>query len=453
MIDFVTISNNIPESPGVYIYKDKNKKVLYVGKAINLRNRVKSYFMNMDSLAPKTQALIQKIEKIETIKVENEIEALLLEADLIKRYHPPYNINLKDDKFYKYIVIEKPKIKAPDRSTQTVLKIGTTRKESNKKYEYFGPYPETNSILLITKTLRKIFPYRDCSFEKFNRYAKLQKPCLYGHIGLCPAPCQTKEGIIQNNENITKIKEYLTGKRSLLFKKLEAEMKRLSSLQEYEKASYLRDQIYKYNYLTQKKSDVKEYMKNPDLIDNKGVETVKKLILKLESTTTLKFSNSKPETFRIETYDISNIQGTNAVGAMSVTTGGISDKSEYKRFKIQTKQTPDDFEMLKEVLTRRFKRKENNEDNWTLPDLIVIDGGKGQLSSAIEALQINQIKIPIISIAKKEELLYFFHDGEFHSIRLNIADSGLKLIIAGRDEVHRFGINYHRKLRMKNLYS
>ncbi len=441
--------SNLPESPGVYIYKDHTKKVLYVGKAVNLKNRVKSYFQNIEALSPKTQAMISKIADIEHINVENEIEALLLEADLIKRYRPPYNITLKDDKFYKYIKIGKNKLPTPDGESKTISKIVTSRKKT-KEGEYFGPYPESNSILVITKTLRKIFPYRDCSTQKFTRYQKTKRPCLYGHLGLCPAPCQGGEAITENNINIKKIQEYLSGKRSLMFKQLEREMKELSKNHEYEKAAVIRDQINSYNYLTQTKNNVNEYLKNPDLIHNKGSDAVTKLLTELEKSFKLQFTNTDTETFRIETYDISNMSGKSAIGAMAVTTGGVPDKSEYRKFRIKTKDTPDDFFMLQEILKRRFNRI--GESEWESPDLIVIDGGKGQLSSAIEAIESKDIKIPIISLAKKEELIFYYDGKEFQYINLDINNPALKLVIIGRDEVHRFGIAYHRQLRMKNLY-
>lgn len=451
MLDFNSISNTIPETPGVYIYRDKAKKVIYVGKAVNLKNRVKSYFARLDILEPKTRAMITKAESIETITVQNELEALLLEADLIKRYKPPYNISMKDDKFYKYIVVEKPKLETVE-GAKPVYKISTTRKKTKlKQNEYFGPYPESNSILLITKTLRRIFPYRDCPTPKFNRYKSAGRACLYGHIGLCPAPCQTGEGIEQNNENITKIKEYLLGKRVELFKKLESEMKRLSKEQKYEDAAVIRDQLTKYEYLKTKIVDIKEYINNPDLVSDKAISGVESLIKTLEENTSIQFENKDPESFRIETYDISNIQGTNAVGSMSVTVGGVYDKKEYRKFRIKFKKTPDDFFMLQETLSRRFS--EANIEKWGLPDLIVIDGGKGQLSSAIEIMDKVEINLPIISIAKKQEELFYYdkNANEYKLIALPKSDEGLKIIIKGRDEAHRFGITYHRKLRLKQM--
>ena len=398
------IIKNLPHSPGVYIFRNKSNRVIYVGKAVDLKARVSSYFAKNDLLDVKTKALVSKIIKIEHIVVNNEIEALLLESELIKRYKPPYNINLKDDKFYKYIVIEKNKLGD---------KIGTSRTQKTLSVEYFGPYPESSSISIILKTLRKIFPYRDCSNAKYARYQKLEKPCLYGHIGICPAPCQSEKGVVTNNQNVKKIKEYLRGDRKRVFQNIFKEMKNASKSLDFEKAAYLRDQVSSYNYLTQEIRNIKDYIASPNLI---------------------------------ETYDISNIHGKNAVGAMVVTTNGTMDKSEYRKFKIKTKDTPDDFEMMKEMLSRRF------ENNWALPNLIVIDGGKGQLSSALEVLNAKGINIPIIGLAKREEEIVLRKDRIFEVVKLQKSSPALTLLRKGRDEAHRFGISYYRKLHRKKLY-
>ena len=434
----------LPELPGVYIFRSEKKKVLYVGKAINLKSRVSSYFANPDLLDPKTSALVSKIENIEHIEVQNEIEALLLESELIKRYRPPYNINLKDDKFYKYIFID----------NESPKKIGTTRKISIGKHKYFGPYPESTSISIILKTLRKIFPYRDCSFAKFNRYKNAKRPCLYGHIGLCMAPCQGDLQITTNDQNVKKISEYLSGDRKKLFNAIENEMKLASKNLEFEKAAYLRDQVASYNYLTQEIGNIREYIEVPNTIEIKNTDGIVELIRVLQEKANLSFGkNIGAANFRIETFDISNIQGKNAVGAMVVTTGGAPDKNEYRRFKIQTKDTPNDFAMMKEMLTRRFSRKENQE-KWNDPNLIVIDGGKGQLSYALEALKNTGKNFPIIGLAKREEeIIYVNKDGIFDILKLPKLSIALNILKKGRDEAHRFGITYYRKLHRKSLLS
>lgn len=451
--------HEIPDTPGVYIFRNSKNRVIYVGKAINLKNRVKSYFQRFDALAPKTQALVSKIEKFEFIKVENEIEALLLEADLIKRYKPPYNIDLKDDKFYKYIKIQGDKLDLPNRiekteTTRQLLTISTTRQKRDDKSQYFGPFPEGSSVNLIIKSLRRIFPYRDCTKSKFNRYKKAGRPCLYGHIGLCPAPCQSVKAGEINNENVRKISEYLKGNKKRLFQGLEKEMKNAAKREDFETAAYLRDQISSYNYLTQQKRDIQEYIETPNLIEDKAEKGVKSLIEILENEGGLVFPKYEVETFRIEVFDISNIQGSNAVGAMVVLTGGSPDKKEYRRFKIQTKDTPDDFYMMQEMLRRRLKKTDSKDNSkWINPNLIVIDGGKGQLSSAIEILDEYGLDIPIIGLAKREEEIVIKTENDFKLVKLPDNAEALNILKRGRDEAHRFGITYYRKLHRKNMYN
>lgn len=435
---------NLPEVFGVYIFRNISKRVIYVGKAINLRSRVSSYFLNKHLLDPKTAALVSKINSIEHIEVKNEIEALLLESELIKRYKPPYNISLKDDKFYKYIYID----------TESPKKIGTTRKISNARNKYFGPYPESTSISIILKTLRKIFPYRDCSQAKFNRYKNTKKPCLYGHIGLCPAPCQGENQTKVNDQNVKKISEYLSGDRKALFNKIEKEMKLASKNLEFEKAAYLRDQVASYNYLTQEIGNIREYIEIPKTIEIQNNQGVNELIQMLQEKANLKFEKSvHAADFRIETFDISNNQGKNAVGAMVVTIGGAPDKKEYRRFKIKTKDTPNDFDMMKEMLIRRFSRKDS-QPKWNNPNLIVIDGGKGQLTYAIDALKVTGKNFPIIGLAKREEEIIFVNkNDDYEILKLPSSSKALNILKKGRDEAHRFGIAYYRKLHRKKLLS
>lgn len=439
--------NNLPPTPGVYIFRDHNKKVLYVGKAINLKNRVSSYFNNLHALQSKTKALVEHIDKIDYIKVNNEVESLLLEAELIKRYKPPYNVNLKDDKFYKYIKVEK--------RLDGLYTVSTARDENDKKAIYFGPFPESTSINIILKTLRRIFPYKDCSDTKFTRYQRLNRPCLYGYIGVCPAPCIKLEAREVNNDNVKKIMKYLKGDRKKLFDKIRTEMLEASQNLDFEKAAYLRDQVNAYEYITSTRRDIKEYTINPNLVDDVTISGVTKLIKHLSNLGFTFENTDELNNFRIEVFDISNFQGKNAVGSMVVLTGGNPDKKEYRRFKIRSKDTPDDFSMMKEMLRRRFKRtREGKYKNvWRLPDLIVIDGGKGQLSVALSVLDEYKIDIPIIGLAKKHEEIVYNQNDQFKILQLEDSDSGLNIIKRGRDEAHRFGITYYKKLHQKNLFN
>lgn len=439
--------NDIPTTPGVYIFRGSNKKVLYVGKAINLKNRVSSYFQNRNALQAKTKALVERIAKIDYIKVNNEIESLLLEAELIKRYKPPYNVSLKDDKFYKYIKIEK--------KVNNLLTITTSRDLNDKEGLYFGPYPESASVNIILKTLRKIFPYKDCSDNKFTRYQKIGRPCLYGYIGVCPAPCQEDNAKEINNENVRKIIKYLKGDRKKLFNKIKSEMLKASRNMDFEKAAYLRDQVQAYEYVTSNIRDIKEYTINPNLIDDVTTTGLSSLIRHLEGIGFRFSANEDMTNFRIEIFDISNFQGKNAVGSMVVLTGGNVDKKEYRRFKIRTKDTPDDFAMMHEMLSRRFKRTREGKfkNPWPLPDLVVIDGGKGQLSVALKVLAGYKIEIPAIGLAKRYEEIIHRQNDKFDVLQLEQNDPGLNILKKGRDEAHRFGITYYKKLHQKKLFS
>jgi|688.fasta_scaffold00337_17 excinuclease ABC subunit C len=460
-VDLKSQYTSLPETPGVYIYRSDKNRVLYVGKAINLKNRVSSYFQKTELLGSKTKALVDRIVKIEHIKVQNEIEALLLEADLIKRYRPPYNIELKDDKYYKFIVIEKGR--TLKENGPSPWKITTSRKEEDDlKNEYFGPFPDGGAVNIILKSLRKVFPYRDCSNAKFTRYKKAGRPCLYGHIGVCPAPCQSENAIQINNENIKKFKEYLKGDRKKLFQAIEREMKILSKNHEFEKAAQLRDQLISYQYLTQEKRNIREYIETPTLIDDEGIASLTDLITRLNEVYArlnlpqIHINHDELSNFRIEIFDISNFQGSNAVGSMTVLIGGISAKGEYRKFKIKTKDTPDDFAMMQETLTRRFSS--TNIKKWGTPNLIVIDGGKGQLSSAIEVLNETEPfarsnPCHIIGLAKKfEEIVIQKASKDFEVIDIPNNTKAIRLLQKGRDEAHRFGITYYRKLHRKSIF-
>lgn len=439
----IDIYSKLPKTFGIYIFKDEKNKILYVGKAINLKSRVSSYF-NKSILDPKTQALVSKIKKIDHIVVSNELEALVLEAEFIKRNKPPYNINLKDDKFYQYIKIYNRKIKK-DKKTLTVKLIGTTRKKAEDNAKYFGPYPKATSIYIILRSLRKTFPYMNCSQMKFSRHRKLLRPCIYGQIGLCPKPCVNDEYIKINNKNIDNIELYLSGKKDTLFKKLEKQMKKLAKEQKYEEASIIRDQINSYKYITQKIEDSDEYTKDPNTRENTATLNLEKLINALNKKG-LNIKNK--ENFRIETYDISNFQGNFAVGSMVVSINGLQDNDEYRKFKINQKNTPDDFAMMQEMLERRFT---NVKLKKKLPDLIVIDGGKGQLSSVLKIFNNLGIKIPIIGLAKREEEVVLYIKDKFEILALGANAPELQILIRGRNEAHRFAISYYRKLHRKAL--
>lgn len=438
------IIQKAPQEPGIYVYKDKNNAVIYVGKAIKLKSRLKSYVdQNILKQYPKTKKMISNAVSVEWYLTNTELEALVLEANLIKKYKPEYNISLKDDKAYKYIHISKSK----DVSDiwKGSYKISTTRKKEGQG-SYYGPFPSGTAVNTVLRDLRRIIPYRNCTETKFARYKKLQKPCLYGHIGICPAPCLGPRETQENNKNIDLIKRFLSGRYKSIIKDLKKEMSDFSKQQEYEKAAVIRDKLAYYEYLTQKYRSSQEILKNLDL--NQGGYRELAILLSFLSMTYTEFNLSEKEdleeylkNFKIEFYDISNTASSIIVGSYITLTGGEFDKSKYRKFKIKTKDTQDDFAGMREIISRRLQHLED----WGKPDLVVIDGGKGQLSVVSDLLEDN--RIPYIGIAKKQETIVIKNKKRYSMIDLPENDLGLNLLIRGRNEVHRFGITYNRSLR------
>lgn len=438
--------NNLPHVPGVYIYRNSAGRVIYVGKAKDLKNRVKSYFAVELDPGTKTFKLVQQIEDMEYIEVFSELEALVLEAEMIKRYKPKYNIALKDDKSYLYIVIRKEKLKVGGKK-RVLPKLLTVREGDIKETDVtYGPYPSANTAKFIVKAIRKALPYRDCSAGKYNRYQNLGRPCLYGHLGLCQAPCVSRISAEDYRKEIKKIERFLSGDSEKIINSLKKHMEKASGEQRFEDAAGFRDKLQKFEYVRRQYKSPEKYINNPYLVEDLLNKALDELLVNIEILDRL------PK--RIECYDISNISGKESTGSMVVSIDGRLKNSEYRRFKIKLKNEPDDFEMMYEVLKRRFKReKSKSKGRWGIPDLVVVDGGKGQVSAAIEALGELSIKVPVVGLAKKEELIVYMESGKFKEIMLSRDNEGLKLLQRLRDEAHRFARKYHHHLRMKKLKS
>ncbi len=438
---------SLPQTPGSYIFKDAGGKVIYVGKAKNLKSRVKSYFSVSIPSDFKTAELVSKINDLEFIKVGSEFEALILEAELIKKYRPKYNIVLKDDKSRIYIVIRDDVISISGKKYK-LPKVITARKPDLKDSDIvFGPYPNNVVVRKILTTSRKIFPFRDCNYTKFAKYRKIGSPCLYGHMGICPSPCLVSEpsDLSSYKKNIFGLKKILSGNATGLIKNIKRKMQIYSQNEKFEEAAVYRDLLDKFYFVQKTFREAEEYINNPYLIDDinkKSLEEIKDF---------LPFLKNLPR--RIECYDISNISGKEAVGSMVVSINGSIDKSEYKRFKIKFKKTPDDFGMMYEVLYRRLKRELPGSDvkSWGLPDLIVVDGGKPQVSSASDVLRDLEILVPVVGIAKKYETLVYKEGKDFIEKTFPKDSLGMKLIIKLRDESHRFAQSYHHLLRKRSL--
>jgi excinuclease ABC subunit C len=470
------IKGKITSKPGVYIFTDSKNKKLYIGKASNLKRRLLSYLKTKDQRILKMLSLAKKINIIES---DSEIEAIILESKYIKKYKPVFNIMLRDDKNFFYIGFTKEnfpkifithqphKLQIINSNTQTGSKIqntqNTNQKQNYKKLEtqnwkslsasieWIGPFVDGTALKTTLKYLRKIFPYCTCK-KPHNNF------CLNYHIGKCLGLCCLKENSLQKNKlplldyetiykrNIKSIKEILLGKKDSLLKDLEKEMIKFGKKQQFEKAIELRDKIEK----------IKKVFENAKIIktfDQKNEE----LITDLENILELK---ELPN--RIESYDIANIQGQHAVGVMVVFNlkqdsnqiNYVPNKNEYRKFKIYTQKSPNDTGMLKEVLMRRFKHTE-----WPIPDVILIDGGKGQLNSAHsvitnQSLNLNSKKIKIIALTKdrKHKGVKIYIWGKSKPIFLsNLSEDFKKLILNLDSEAHKLAINYYRLVHRRSL--
>ncbi|MCR4264466.1 MAG: GIY-YIG nuclease family protein [Candidatus Roizmanbacteria bacterium] len=420
--------SRIPTTPGIYQFLNEDGEILYVGKAIHLKNRVKSYFQK-NILSPKTQQLVKQIKKIKTIKTESEFEALLLEARLINSIQPKYNITWRDDKHPLYIKITK----------EEFPKIQTIRREDDKKSVYFGPFPSSTTVRQTLKFLREIFPY--CSEKHVGK-----RPCFYSHIGLCD-PCPNsiatltgadyQRDLRRYRKNITMIRRVLEGKAKSVVRQLETYMKHYAAENEFEQAAQVKRQLDKIDYLRQLRTPVKEYMKNPNLYDDVRQEELNELASVLHL----------PSLSHIEGYDISNIQGTHATGSMVTFIDGEPEKSYYRRFKIRLKDTPDDTFMMHEMLMRRLAH-----EDWPYPDLIMVDGGKGQINAARHAMHRRSVSLPLIGLAKRlEEIVVPQENNTFKVIRLPESSKALHILQRVRNEAHRFANTYHRKLRSQGM--
>lgn len=538
---------HLPKTPGVYMMKNASGRVIYVGKAVALKNRVGSYFSNTRK-DPKTAAMVSEVADFDYILTDTEIEALILECNMIKRYSPYYNILLRDDKHYPYIRID---------FNEKFPRVRVTRRVKSDGAKYFGPYIASHMLDEILDALNKTFPVRTC--KKDITGAERTRPCINFEMGRCLAPCAGKVSEYEYKRMVNGIADFLSGRHKGLEKQLAEEMARASENMEYEKAATLRDRIRALKAVFEKQKagfpDLNDkdvfavYAKDDEAVvlaflvrkgelnyterffikcageDDKSVLSymlkryysstngiAKQIYVNTEPAerelieewlseqrgsrvqirvpekgdnkklVELALSNAKEslerrlsrirkeyketkgaleelknvlrmesDIDRIECYDISNIQGTDSVASMAVFTGGKPDKKEYRRFRIKTVEGADDFASMNEVITRRLKRGlERSEGFEKMPSLIVVDGGKGQLNSAYDALaSLGLEDIPLISLAKKQEEI--FVPGRQEPLVLDRDGGALKLLTRIRDEAHRFAITYHRGLRLKKI--
>jgi excinuclease ABC subunit C len=389
---------DLPDCPGVYFFK-KGKEILYVGKATSLKDRVKSYFARdiLLTRSPIIAKMLDEADKVEFAQTDSVLEALILEANQIKKHQPPANSRDKDDKSYNFVLITK----------EDFPRLLTERGKNLEHLDYkalkvFGPFPHAGELREALKIIRRIFPYRDAKCKLTG------KLCFNAQIGLCPGPCGGRISKTDYRKIIRHITLFFEGKKGDLIKSMEKEMKQFAKEHRFEEAERVKRQLFALDHI-------------------QDIALIKKDLEKAGETV-----------FRIEAYDIAHLSGQNSVGVMTVVEDGELNKSQYRKFKIRLDKN-DDTKNLKEVLSRRL-----NHPEWPMPSLIAVDGGVGQLNAAKSVLKERGLDIQIVSIVKDER----------HKAReiLGLGDQSLsRAIILANAEAHRFAIGYHRKLRGKGF--
>jgi len=425
---------DLPRSPGVYFHKSKSGEIIYVGKAAVLKNRVRQYFQSSRNFDVKTLALVNEIHDTDWVETESEIDALFLESEMVKRYMPRYNILLRDDKSQLFIRI--------DMKNEWPY-VCFTRNPSDDGADYYGPFYNGLPVKTALRHLRRVYPYLTKPPEK--RMSKLEQD-----LGLSP---KFEEGPETYKQNLRKLVSYIKGNRVALMKELETTMKQAAKEQDFEKAVTYRNKLNAMRELQRRVMfgdseflDISKDKALNDLVELLGLKVIPK---------------------RIEGYDISHMGGTNVVASMVVFTNGASDRAQYRKFKTKIEHN-NDFYNMNETITRRFSPK--NLSAWGTPNLVVIDGGKGQLEAAIKARDGREQAMPFIGLAKREEQIVIHHsksnvilnksklealDGyttvteDFTLINLPHSSHVVKLLQRIRDESHRFAVSYHTVLKRK----
>lgn len=556
MFDIKENLKKLPDSPGVYIHKDRLGEVIYVGKAVSLRNRVRQYFQSQKNMDSKVSAMVSHIAEFEYITTATEMEALILECNLIKRYSPKYNILLRDDKTYPYIKIT---------MKEDYPRILKTRRVENDGARYFGPYSDAGAVNRIVDLMGEIYRLKKCSAQRFP---KGFRPCLNYHIEQCRGICTGYVSKDEYRETVNKVAEFLGGSTKPLVNEMKAKLEAAAEQLDFETAAKYRDNIMALEAINEKQRVVLRSDKDMDIIltlkgrddsfivvfyvrDGKlsgrenfemhteGEESSgemissfikqyygeltsgpkeilteealsdanilsdylsqlwgrktsvfmplkgeKKAILDLARKDVVEMAKTiddraearaeredslrkqidavysclknGPHGYRVEAYDISDINGVDSVGAMVVFDGSRRLKKDYRRFKVKTVEGPDDYGSMQEVLYRRFKRAQADDAAFnTYPDMLFIDGGKGHVAAANKVLRAMQIDIPAFGMAKDDshrtkELVYE-KDGEFSTIQIKDSPLLFKYVGNIQEEVHRFAIDYHRTLRTKNM--
>ena len=431
----VSFARELPDLPGVYLMHDAADEILYIGKASSLKKRVGSYFLESADLGPWKQGMLQEIDHIDTIECETQWEALLLEARLIKDHRPKYNTLQIDGKTYPYLAVT---------MKDDFPGIFITRTPSDKEFKgarIFGPFTSAGALHQSMHMLQSVFKFRTCPLTilEDNPANKFFRPCLLHAINRCSAPCANKISKEAYREDIDGFIRFLTSKRSVMVRELQIRMEQASKNQDYEEAAAIRDQIDALAKLDDRASSNVEWQSEVTVFAQDPAAGMRKLQKALGTSGALRF---------VEAFDIAHLQGGETVAAKVSFVDGRPHKEGYRRYKIKTARN-DDYMAMREVISRRFREAGNGHELY--PDLIVIDGGKGQLSAAMEAFaQFEKQPALVISLAKKEELIYMVQKDE--PVKLGRNNEGLKLVQAIRDEAHRFAQHYHHYLRNKKTF-
>ena len=423
---------DFPMAPGLYFMKDADDKVLYIGKAKNLRSRASSYFQPGANLAesrgPKIVEMINQTAGVEFLQTESEVDAILQEARLIKDIHPPYNSDLKDAKTFPYLEIT---------TRQEFPGVYITRNPANTRNRLFGPFTNVGDLRAVLVVLQKIYRFRSCKLDISTKDDKRRffRPCILYNIKQCTAPCADKVSKEDYRDQINDLVKFMRSKRSTVLRQLQKQMEQASAEMDFEAAAMYRDRIRLIENLD--KRGTVEGNVQPGVFAADPTEAIQKLQAALGADEPVRI---------IEGFDIAHLQGQETVASMVQFIDGRPFKEGYRRFKIKTVKGIDDYASLKEAVTRRYKRAMAGEELW--PDLVLIDGGIGQLHAVEEAFEEMNAPVPqLASIAKKEEIIYVH--GKEEPLKFPSHSPVRKLIQYVRDEAHRFAQHYHHILRKK----
>ena len=420
-----------PTGSGVYLMKDREARVIYVGKAVNLRSRAASYFTKVAAVERRTAELVTEIADIDFIETDSEVDALLMEARLIKDIQPRFNSQLKDDKTFPYLQIT---------TREDFPRVEFTRQPASKGVRLYGPFTSAGQLRGTIAVLQKIFRFRTCSLdiEESDEKWRWFRPCLLASINQCTAPCNVRISKEDYRSDMRRLRMFLDGKKDRLLKDMEKEMQQASKDLLFEKAARIRDEIQSLKTLNLRGNLEEHAQPEVFYVDpQKGVAGLKKILKMAEPPR------------RIEGIDIAHLQGGETVASLVQFIDGLPFKHGYKRYKIRTVEGVDDYASMREVVTRRFRRLQKEGESF--PDLLLIDGGKGQLNAVMETFKALDIEPPMtISLAKREEEIFVSGQSEPH--RLSRHAYALRLLQYVRDESHRFAQHYHHILRQKATF-